>query len=366
MRLTPLAGFLRKELSQALRDRRMKVMLFAMPVVQLLLFGLALSNEIKNIRLASYNAPFDTLAARVQEKAVASGWFVNAEGEDLDPVSLITGGKADAVLVSPPEGLAKSIARGDGRVQLLIDAGNAVRARSIEAYVQRVLADTLVQSGTGAPPAALAFDIRVLYNPSLETVIFMVPGVMVMILALVTIVLTSMSIAREREMGTLEMLISTPVGKWEILLGKTLPYLLLALADVPLILLAGRLLFGVPIRGPLWVLFVASLFFLITTVSVGTLISTFARDQQQAMMGGFMFMMPAILLSGIMYPIENMPPAIKWISELNPLRHFATLLRNIMLKGGDSTVVLTHVGVLAALALVTFSLAAHRFRNRLN
>jgi ABC-2 type transport system permease protein len=241
-----------------------------------------------------------------------------------------------------------------------------VRARSIEAYAQRVIADTMAEEAGGAPPTPLNFDLRVLYNPSMDTSLFLVPGVMVMILTLLTIVVTSMAIAREREMGTLEMLISAPIRKWELLLGKTLPYVLIALADVPIILVAGSVLFGVPVRGSLIALFLAAFFFICTAVAVGTVISTFARNQQQAMMGGMIFIMPAILLSGIMYPLETMPEAIGWLSYLDPLRHFVTLLRNILLKGGDPGVVAAHLGYLALLAAAAVTASALRFRSTLN
>ncbi len=363
--MKPITGFIRKEFRQALRDRRMKIMLFGVPVIQLTLFGLALSNEVKNIRLLSFYQPSDVMTKTITEKAVSSGWFTLVPTNGDDPVSALKAGRADAALVAPREDLAASIERGDGRLQLLVEATNAVRARSVEAYMQQIISDTLIER-RGPVPLPVSFDVRVLYNPSLETSIFMVPGVMVMILALITIVLTAMSIARERELGTMEMLIATPASKREILLGKTVPYVLLALIDVPLVLVAARLLFNVPLNGSIFELAIAAFFFVVTTVSVGTLISTFARDQQQAMMGAFMFMMPAMLLSGVMYPVENMPAAIKWITYLNPLCHFATLMRNIMLKGGDAIVVLSHSIALAALAGGAALISALRFRNTLN
>ena len=360
-----LRGFMKKELVQTLRDPRMRIVMFAVPMIQLIVFGLALSNEVRNIRLVGMFAPSDVVGQRIIRNALASTWFVSGEVSG-GAFETIRSGNAHAVLIPPPGGLTRSLERGDGHLQLLIDAGNAVRARSIEAYLQRIVADTLAQEAGGAPPPALNFSLRVLFNPSMDTSLFLVPGVMVMILTLLTIIVTSMAIAREREMGTLEMLISAPIRKWELLLGKTLPYVLIAMADVPLILFAGWLLFGVPIRGSLIELFLVSGVFVCTAVAVGTLISTFARNQQQAMMGGFIFMMPAILLSGIMYPIETMPPAISWLSQLDPLRHFVTLLRNILLKGGDPLVVLRHVGALLGLAAVSIVVSARRFRSTLN
>ncbi|MBV9079829.1 MAG: ABC transporter permease [Elusimicrobia bacterium] len=362
-----IRGFLKKELSQALRDKRMKILLFLMPVIQLTIFGLALENEVRNIRLAVFYRPEDTMSRRLAQKCYASGWFVKPKIGGEDPYELIEAGHADAVLVAPKEGSAKAIENGRAGLQLLIDATNAIRARSIEAYVQSIAADLQKEEARGSPiEPRVGIDVRVLYNPSARTALFLVPGVMVMVLALLTIVLTSMSMAREREVGTLEMLIATPIAKWEILLGKTVPYVLIAMADVPLILLAGGLLFGVPVRGSIAVLLLAAFCFVCTTVSIGTLISTFSRNQQQAMMGGFIFMMPNILLSGIMYPVENMPRQISWICTLDPLWHFVTLIRNIMLKGGDAWVVSSHVAALAGLAAVSIVASARRFHSTLN
>jgi len=360
-----LRGFMKKELIQTLRDPRMRIVMFAVPMLQLIVFGLALSNEVKNIRLVGQFAPSDVVGQRLVRNALASTWFIPGQ-EAGGAFESVRSGNAHVVLVPPPGGLTRSVARGDGRLQVLIDAGNAVRARSIEAYLQRIVAETMAQEAAVAPKPAVDFSLRVLFNPSMETSLYLVPGVMVMILTLLTIIVTSMAIAREREMGTLEMLISAPIRKWELLVGKTLPYVIIAMIDVPLILLAGWLLFGVPVAGSLIELFLASFVFICAAVAVGTVISTFARNQQQAMMGGMIFMMPAILLSGIMYPIESMPQAISWLSQLDPLRHFVTLLRNILLKGGDPLVVAKHLGALLGLAAVAIAVSARRFRNTLN
>ena len=164
----------------------------------------------------------------------------------------------------------------------------------------------------------------------------------------------------------MEMLISAPVSRWEILLGKTVPYILIGVIDVPLVLFVAVGWFGVPMRGSFWVLVLAAVLFVIAASSVGTLISTLARNQQQAMMGSFMFMLPAILLSGIMFPLENMPKVVVGITYLNPLRYFVTVLRNIMLKGGDASVVFLNLAALAALAAAAAVMSYSRFRQTLN
>ena len=358
-----LLGFIRKEFIQALRDPRMRVVLFFVPVIQLTLFGVALSNEVKNVRLAAVYGPKDSLARQVVDHAYGSGWFLPAatSPSENDPFRWIQSGDADAVLIAPGEGLEHEIERGHGELQLLVNATNVLQAQQIETYVRTILNQTLRLQQLHP----ISFDVRVLYNPSLITSVYMVPGVMSMILTVLTIILTSMSLAREKEVGTFEMLISAPVKKWEILVGKTLPYIVLAMIDVPLIVGAAVLIFQVPLRGPIWMLLLAALVFVFTTVGIGTLISTIAKSQQQAMMGGFIFLFPSILLSGVMYPIENMPGIIKVIAHLNPLKYFVTLLRNIMLKGGDPMVVAQNITALALMGILIAWISFRRFHRTL-
>lgn len=362
MNLTLLA-FLRKELTQTLRDPRMRMIVFMVPVVQMTVFGLALSNEIKNVRLAVYAKPGDTLAEEVAQRAEGSGWFHRVPASDPDPFVLVRSGRAEVAFVMPVEGTERAFARGQVPLQVLIDASNAVKGRVVETYLQavfeRVLRD---RSPERAPPKLLRFDVRVLYNPTLRTSAYLVPGVMGLILCMITILLTSMSLARERELGTFETLVASPAALWEIYLGKTLPYMLLGLLDVPLLIAVAVGGFGVPLRGPLWALGLAALIFIITTVNVGTLISSFARNQQQAMMGGFLFLFPAIQLSGVMAPIDNIPVLFVPISWLNPLRFFVSLMRQVMLKGTLGPFYWIHLAALAALGAAAATLSVRRFR----
>lgn len=362
-----LKAFIRKELTQTLRDTRMRALLLGAPIIQMTVFGLALSTEIRNIKLAVFSAPADAMSERLTEQFYASGWFkpvLFTPGEA--PVELIASGRADAVLIPPAEGLARSVQRGDGKIQLLADASNATKARAVEAYAGSIVAAAAAREYPGGPVPPVKFDVRVLYNPAMESAMFLVPGVMGMLVCLITILLTAMSITREREMGTFETIVSAPLSNTEVLLGKTVPYIVLGLVDTGLVVLAGYLIFGVPVRGPLWQLALAALAFVINTVSIGTFISTISKNQQQAMLGGFMFLFPAILMSGVMYPVENMPPAIIAAAYLNPLMYFVKLFRNIMLKGGDPLVFWQNTGILLLMAAGTVTLAYKRFRQTLN
>ncbi len=362
-----LKGFIKKELLQALRDVRMRTMLFLMPVIQIIVFGLALSTEVKNIRLVVFSDPHDSLARDIESRALASGWFIPGRRPFEDPPQLIQSGYADAVAIAPRGGLGRSIERGEGRIQLLVDATNAIRARGIENYFNAILQNVVEDQRSDTEPLSIVhMEIKMLFNPSMRTPVYLVPGVMSLILGLLTVILTAMSMAREKEMGTFETLISAPVSKWEVLLGKTLPFVILAMIDVPLIVGATLGIFKIPFRGEVWELFIASFFFICTTVSVGTLISTFAKNQQQAMLGGFIFLFPAIQLSGVMAPLDNIPLFFKWISYLNPLRFFVTLLRNIMLKGGEPSVFWPNIGALALLCALSILLASRRFQKTLN
>jgi ABC-2 type transport system permease protein len=338
-----------------------------MPLIQTLIFGLALSNEVRNVRLKVIYEPKDVFARRIEERALASGWFIHTNTDDTDPIRLVQKGLADVVIVMPEGGLTKSVERKEGRLQLIIDASNAIRARSIENYLRmitlQVTHDMAPQMPTTLP---VTFDTRMLFNPSMRTPVFLVPAVMCMILCLLAVILTSMAISREKELGTFETLIAAPVQTWEVLVGKTLPYALLAMADVPVILAVAVFGFQVPMVGALWKIGLAAVVFVCTAVSVGTLISTFAKNQQQAMMGGFIFIFPAIQLSGIMAPLDNIPLFFKFVAFLNPLKYFVALLRNIMLKGGDPVFFWPNVGMMAALCTVAMAVSFRRFHKKLN
>jgi ABC-2 type transport system permease protein len=363
-----LRGFFKKEFRQTLRDPRMRMMLLVMPMVQMTLFGLALSSDVQNIRLAAHAEANDPLMQDIIRDALASGWFLSAErspGIERYGFDDIRAGRAEVALFAPPGGLTQAFTRREGRLQLMIDSADLVRARQIENYVRAIVARaTREHTGIAVPPQ-ISFDIRVLYNPEMVSAYYLVPGVMSMLMCIITIMLTSMSLAKEKEVGTFETLIAAPVSTSEILLGKTIPFILIGAANFPLIMGVGMLGFGVPMRGSFLSLALAAVFFLISTVSVGTLISTIARNQQQAMMGSFIFLLPAILLSGIMFPIDNMPEVLRIVARADPIMYFITLLRNIMLKGGDPVVLWKSTGALALIAAVSSAFAFKRFRMHL-
>ena len=362
-----LVGFIKKELTQALRDRRMKFILFVTPVVQMTLFGVALNNEVKNIRLAVFFDSKDTVLRDIYERALAGGWFIPARvSRNEDPFELIKAGKADAVLLPPPGGFTRAIGRRDAPLQLLVDATNVTQAQAVENYLKMIVQDTIRDDlKIAAADSPIRFDVRVLFNPSLESSIFMVPGVMCLLMVMTTMILTNVAIVREKEQGTFEMLISAPVSRSEVIYGKTVPYVVIGMTNLPLILAVAMGVFQVPMRGSFLVLVLATFAFVCTTVAIGTLISTYCDNHQQASMGGFLFMFPAMMFSGLMFPIENMPAAVRWMAHLDPLSHYLGLLRNIMLKGGDLRYVTNHVAILAVMAVVSVAASFKRFHTTL-
>jgi ABC-2 type transport system permease protein len=366
MNLATLKGFFKKELGQTLRDPRMRVLLFVMPVIQLTMFGFALSNDVRNIKVAVYAKPDDAAATRLRDRLLAGGLFRLAKHPDADPFEAVRSGQADCALVMPSAGLSKARVLG-GDVQLLVDASNSVRAQSVENYARNIFQAEM----NGGDPAkgkrpGLALSVRLLFNPAMQTAYYMVPGVLGMLLCIVTMSLTAASITREKEMGTFETLLAAPISKGEIILGKTLPYVVLGCLDLPLVLAIAVAMFGVPVRGPLWQFFVGGFLFIGTMVAVGTFVSTVAKNQSQSMMLSFLVLYPAQMLSGIIYPLDNMPWAIKWVAYINPLKYFTTIMRTVTLKGDDPAFFWMNALPMAAICGVTVWAAFNRFQQRLN
>jgi ABC-type multidrug transport system, permease component len=353
-------GFIRKEIKQTLRDPRMRLLLFIAPLIQLTIFGYALSTEANNIRLSVVGKPSDDILQTIHRRAIQSGWFLPANIKSTDPFDQVQKGEADAALVAPPEGLRWALERG-GKIQLLINATNVTRAQSIERYMQAILLEVLPKYQF----PQVQFDLRVLFNPAMRTSLFLIPGVMSMLICLITVLLTSMSITKEKEQGTFESLISAPVKPGQIIIGKTLPFVLLGMSNVPLILMVAIFVFDVPLRGSLFLFLLGAFVFVCCTVSLGLLISGISKNQQQAMMGGFLFLFPAMLLSGLVFPVENMPWAMRIFAYLNPLTYFIELLRNIMLKGGDLRLVFANICVLAGMCAVIMYISWKRFKTTL-
>lgn len=361
--LFTIRGFIKKEFSQILRDPKMRIVLFVLPVVQMIVFAIAISTEVRNVKIGfQYSIP-DTEFAQVIDHIENSGWFQVVPLTLGDDISLkMKNGDLDAVLVAPLERMAVDSERLNKGYQLIVDGTNLIRAQSIERYVNAILSDKIM--GPVTPP--LSLSVRTLYNPEMRSPYFLIPGTMAMIVGLITVLLTSMSLSREKEMGTLEMILVSPISSFELILGKTIPFLILGIINAITILFLAIVVFSVPMNGSYLLLALSVFAFAFSTVNVGTFISTFAKNQQQAMLGGFIFLFIANLLAGIMFPIDNMPMLIKWVVNLNPLKFYVEILRGIMLKDASSTFVVQNILALFAIGTGLAYLSYRRMQEYLS
>jgi ABC-2 type transport system permease protein len=367
----------RKEFIQAFRDRRMLAILFIAPIIQLFLFGYAISTDVKNISLAVMDRDHSAESRALVEGVLNSGYFVSAGAvdSDADITNALVNGWADVIVVIP-RGYADALVRGQqAQVQILLDGGESnsatvgmgylgkiFAARGIAAAEQRVNA---LKARTGGAPVSLPVvtpETRFRFNPELKSSWYMVPGVLGMIMMIITMLLTSLAITREREVGTMEQLIVTPITPAQLLAGKMLPFALIGLVDITLILIVAVGHFGLPIVGSLLLLYFAAAVFLFATLGMGLFISTLSHTQQQAMFVSFLVMMPAVLLSGFMFPLDNMPRSIQYLTYANPLRYFLFIVRAIVLKGNGWGVLAPQFGLMFLLGLTLFGLASLRFR----
>lgn len=365
-----IAGLIRKEFRQIFRDRKMLVALFFLPIMQLVMFGLALTSEVKNIQMVVVAKP-SAMAREIETRALASGWFRRVEQVDganvADPAQLLISGRAEAVLVAPARGLEYALERQEEPVQLLINATNAQRAQQVNAYIQQILARVAARRGYQlAGPEYIRLQTRILFNHYLDTTNFMVPALLVMASFIVLMTVCAMSITKEKEMGTMEKLISSPASTADILLGKTLPYCILGICIIAAMLTVGMAGFGIVYRGTLWQLALNGAAHIACALALATLLSTIAHTQQQALMGGILFLLPGILLSGVFFPVANIPVYFRWICYINPLTYACMNFRNIILKGGDYPLFWLYFFILAAMAAALSASAYKNFKAKLN
>lgn len=369
IRIRTLIGFIKKEFIQISRDPKMLVAIFFIPVMQTIMFGLALTSEVKNIEFLVVSKP-SPIAREITRRALASGWFKevrNINGaQTQEPSSLILDNKAEAVLIAPKEGFEYALERGEP-IQLLINAINAQRAQQVEAYVKQIIARVAEDRGANNySVGVIGVDYKVMFNHYMDTTDFMVPALMVMATFLVMSLVCAMAITKEKETGTMEKLIASPSGAGEILLGKTLPYFIIGIVIICSIFFIGVFFFGVPFRGGFWQILATGSLLIISALAIATLVSAVAKTQQQAMMGSILFLMPAILLSGVFFPVANIPLAFRWLCYLNPMMYCIVNFRSIMLKGGDLVMFWQYSAVLAIMCLISAASAYKKFKSKLN
>jgi ABC-2 type transport system permease protein len=365
-----------KEFIQVFRDPKMRGVIFMMPIIQTLVFGYAVTTDVKHVRTAVYDLDHSVSSRDLTARFVRSGYFeiVADVAREADVRTLMDRGDVRAVL-QINRGFGADLGAGrTATLQVIVDGTDSntaavvldYAARITRAYSEAILLARIAARGESAARAgSVQLESRAWFNDNLESRNFYVPGVIAIIVLLITLMLTSMAVVREKEIGTMEQIIVTPITPIEFILGKTVPFALIGFADVLLITVIGVFWFGVPIRGSLLLLFGATGLYLLTTLGVGLLISTVSQTQQQAMMSSFFFYFPAVLLSGFMFPVSNMPLVIQWLTSLNPLRYFLVIVRGVFLKGVGPDILWPQMLSLAVMGVVTLWAASSRFRKTL-
>lgn len=361
---------LRKEFRQMLRDPRARRVLFVAPIVQLVVFGYAVNTDVRNAATMIVDHDQTAESRALVSALTASGYFRVAERSQRpgDLVSALDAGNVLAGL-EIPEGFARDLAAGRGAdLQLLVDGSSANTANVALGYATQIISRWGLEHAPGA--AALAagarpgvdFRVRAWYNENLESRVYNVPAVIGTIVLLMTLLLTSLAVVREREIGTLEQLMVSPLRPIELIIGKTLPSVFVGFVDLTVITAVSLLWFHIPFRGSWLFLLVASVFYILTGLGLGLFISTVSNTQQEAFMSMFFFFLPAIMLSGFMFPIANMPAALQYVTYLDPLRYFLEIVRGVFLRGAGVRILWPQALVLLGMGLLVLTAATRRFR----
>ena len=364
--LVTLLAVVRKELLQATRDKRMLFMILVAPVIQIVVFGFAANLAFEHADVVVVDEDQTQESRDFVEGLGVEGTFHVTYARDVtEAEGAVRDGHAQMAMVVPREFGRRAMAGSRATVQVLLDGSDP--SRGLQAgYAVEAYATLRTAKAAPALPVSVAPRVtltpRLLYNPALKGRIFMVPGTAASILIIVTTIVTAMGFAREREMGTLEQLLVTPIDPLVLMIGKIIPYAAFGLADASLILVVGNILFDVPIRGSIPLVLVTVSLYLVTTLGTGLMISTLARTQQQALMAGFFFLLPALLLSGFMTPVDAMPAWIRPITYVNPMRWFLEVWRTVLLRGGTLADVAAPLASLATIATSVMGFATLRFR----
>jgi len=371
-----LLSIIRKEFIQLFRDKRLLALILILPLVQLFLLGYAATNEVRNIPVAVFDQSHSPEGRALLDSYRASDYFMLAYSvnSDTELRQLIEKGQAGVGLIIPPD-YATRLQEGNAQVAFILDGSDPTMATTAlsaaqliaQSHATRLLAEKLARSGVNLelrPPVELRTTVW--YNPDMVSAYFMIPGVIGMILFAITAILTATSVVRERERGTIEQLIVTPIRPWELMVGKILPYVILSLFDTFAVIAVGHFWFGVPVRGSLVLIALLSALFLLSGLGIGLFASTIANTQQEAMLTVFMTLLPAIFLSGFFFPLQNMPRFLQIISYFIPLRYFLKIIRVLLLKGVGIESIQGDVIALAVFGIMIMGAAARRFRKRLD
>ena len=361
-------AFVGKEIRHILRDRRTMLILFGMPLIMMLLFGFAISTDVKDVRLVAVTTPADHLTQRMLARLDASEYFIltHTAQTTAEAEQLIRNGQADIAIVFSPR-FADRLPKGQGQVQLILDGADPNQASMQGAYATQILQAGMAEATSAAHvPQSTEIITRLLYNPQMKSAYNFVPAIMGTLLMLICAMMTSISIVREKEKGTMEVLLVSPANPLMVVFAKVIPYLVLAFIILITILLMATFVLGVPIQGSIALIFAVSTLYILLALSLGLLVSTVAKTQLVALLlSAMVLLMPIVMLSGMMFPIESMPKIFQYVSAIIPTRYYTSAMRKLMIMGVGIEQVYREMTILAGMLVALLSLALVKFNKRL-
>lgn len=363
----------RKEFIHLLRDKRNRVVLFAAPLIQMLVFGYVVNYDIRNIRVAVIDYSQTQESRKLTDAFAGSRVFsiTHTVSDERMLEDLLLRGRVDMGIKIAPDFAAVLRQGQTAAIQIIADGSMSNMASLRMAYTSSVLEKFNSATLHELYPQPMSYGridarVRTWYNPNIESQYFFVPGIVAFVIMLISLLLTSIAIIREKEAGTMEQLIVTPLKSYELICGKTIPYIIISLLQLTVVVIVAIFWFEIPLAGSIPLLFFAACLFLLSTLGIGLFISTISSTQQQAMMTTFFFILPFFMLSGFVFPIDNMPVVVQWLTYLNPLRYFLVIVRGIFIKGVGLSILWPQYLFLAILGTVVFSGAIARFKKRLD
>ncbi|MEJ5261818.1 MAG: ABC transporter permease [Ignavibacterium sp.] len=376
--MNAILNFIKKEFLQFKRDPKMFGIILIAPVVQLIFLGYAANLDIEKIKLIVYDQDKSVTSRKLINNLTSSGYFIIQDYADnySSVTEYLDYNKATLALVIPDD-FEKNLNRKEtAKLQAIFDASDGNTASIAAGYFQQAVLqfaqhttfEMMKRSGfTVSPVGNISAETRIWYNPTLKTRNYMVPGIVGLLLSIVTLLLTSLAVVKEKEIGTMEQLIVTPLKPYQIIIGKLVPFILLGFISIIIVLTAMRLIFDIPVKGSLFFLFLSSFFYILSTLGLGLFVSTISKTQQQAMMiAVFAVMMPMVFLSGFAFPVENMPEIIQYISYVIPLKYFINIIRGVISKGLGFNELWFNALVLLVMGVFILLLSSLRFQRRLD
>ncbi len=362
-------AFLRKEFYHIFRDPRTLIILFGIPIAQLMLFGYVMTNEVRNVKIAIVDHSKDDLSKRLSQKLLSSGFFQLSAvpSSEKDYESLFRSGTVKEVIVFEPDFALNLMKTGKGGIQVIADASEPNAAQLIVNYTTAITNNFIREEFTkDQPPLGINIKVRMLFNENMRDAYNFIPGLIAVILMLISAMMTAITIAREKEMGTMEILLASPLKPIQIILGKVVPYMILSIVSALVVLALGMIVFKVPVIGSFALLLAEILLYIFLALTLGILISTFVDSQLTAMaISGFVLMLPSILLSGFIFPVKNMPIALQIIANMMPPRWFIEINRTVMLKGGGLNEIWPNTLVLIGMSALFIFISIRKFKIRL-